>query len=646
MSTLDEHLARLRGAWHAEHEASKQQYAQERRDTSLSDRVEQGIALKDLMLDETQPAPGDRTLAWFRVSSRLALRDLRLGPGDPVILWRTSVEDPDALRAVIARKSPDRIAAMLECEPPDWLSDPGVKMDRDAPEVTFRRGRDALDAIAELPQRSEERGRIERIFAAQPPLIVRTEPTTKTVAYFDPMLEVDQQRAVQRALREELTLVLGPPGTGKTRTLAEIVRQCVARDERVLITAASHTAVDNLAERLIANGVEVVRIGHPARVSAEMEAHTLDALVEQDESVQLATGWVREAEAIRHRMVQRQKRGALSREDRAAMGAEIRGLFGSARDAKRRAQQAILADARVIASTAAGADVRVLENMRFDRVVLDEATQAPDPIALVALLRAPAVVLAGDPHQLPPTVVGDEAIAMGLATTLFERLAASEHGQAAVTLLRVQHRMHEALMAFPNAQTYKGQLIAADDVAKALLTDLDGIGEDPERVGPLVLLDTVGRGWDEMVVGDDPSKQNPGNAERVANEVRRLLSRGVAPTDIGVITPYNAQVRLLRDALSDLLERGLEVSTVDGFQGREKLVIVVDTVRSNEDGDLGFLRDVRRMNVAITRARRWLLVVGDGALLARHSYYAALLAHAEHTDQWMSAWTDEAEPLP
>lgn len=159
------------------------------------------------------------------------------------------------------------------------------------------------------------------------------------------------------------------------------------------------------------------------------------------------------------------------------------------------------------------------------------------------------------------------------------------------------------------------------------------------------MLDSAGRGWDEEREDDDPSTRNSSNAARIAAEVRRLVSRGVKPADIGVITPYNAQVRWIRDALDELLADGLEVSTVDGFQGREKLVIVVDLVRSNEIGEIGFLADVRRMNVAITRAKRWLLVLGDGALMARHPYYHALLKHSEATNAWISAWSDEAEPL-
>jgi predicted DNA helicase len=368
-------------------------------------------------------------------------------------------------------------------------------------------------------------------------------------------------------------------------------------------------------------------------------------MLERSDASELARGWIREAEGMKQRLRQREKRKATTWTERREVMTEVNGLYASAKRATRDAQRGILDGAAVIAVTAAGSESGQVAGQRFDRVVLDEATQAPDPIALVALQQAPAAVLAGDPHQLPPTVIGEEAERLGLSETFFERLAAGPFAGELVTLLRVQHRMHEALMAFPNAATYGGALRASPEVARALLTEVEGVREDPSRAGPFVLLDTVGRGWEEERTGDDPSTRNPGNAERVAAEVRRLVSRGVGAADIGVITPYQAQVREIRDRLSELVDAGLEVSSVDGFQGREKLVIVVDLVRSNDEGEIGFLRDVRRMNVALTRAKRWMMVLGDGALMARHRYYKGLLEHAETTDAWLSAWADEGESL-
>jgi len=205
--------------------------------------------------------------------------------------------------------------------------------------------------------------------------------------------------------------------------------------------------------------------------------------------------------------------------------------------------------------------------------------------------------------------------------------------------------MHEDLMAFPNARTYGGALSAGHANARHRLEELEGVIPDPLRASPFVYLDAAGKGWEEVRSEDDPSTHNPQQAARVEAEVRRLISRGVAPTQIALITPYEAQARTLRARLTDVEAAGLEIGTVDGFQGRENEVVVVDLVRCNEAGEVGFLADVRRMNVALTRARRHLLVVGDSGTLAGHPYYAALLDHAQATSAWESAWTDEAEPF-
>jgi superfamily I DNA and/or RNA helicase len=192
---------------------------------------------------------------------------------------------------------------------------------------------------------------------------------------------------------------------------------------------------------------------------------------------------------------------------------------------------------------------------------------------------------------------------------------------------------------------YGGKLRAAPEVASRTLDAQPAVLADPLRPGPLHFIDASGKGWSEHRDADDPSTSNPGQAERTAREVHRLLSRGLAADQIAVITPYLAQARVLRDALRDALTAGLEVGTVDGFQGREKEAVVVDLVRSNEDGEVGFLGDIRRMNVAITRARSFLLVIGDSATLQHHGYYRSFMDHAERSGAYLSAWADDAEPL-
>jgi superfamily I DNA and/or RNA helicase len=205
--------------------------------------------------------------------------------------------------------------------------------------------------------------------------------------------------------------------------------------------------------------------------------------------------------------------------------------------------------------------------------------------------------------------------------------------------------MHEGLMRFPSQSAYGGKLRAAASVAGRSLTDRPGVSDDSLRPGPWHFIDCAGKGFVERRDDDDPSTRNEGFAERTVAEVRRVLSRGVSPTDVAVITPYLAQLRLLRERLRDAVEVGLEIGSVDGFQGREKEVVVVDLVRCNDEAEIGFLSDTRRTNVAITRARSLLLVIGDGATLARHAYYQAFMDAAQRDGAHLSAWADDAEPL-
>jgi superfamily I DNA and/or RNA helicase len=249
-----------------------------------------------------------------------------------------------------------------------------------------------------------------------------------------------------------------------------------------------------------------------------------------------------------------------------------------------------------------------------------------EPAVYLALLRAERAVLAGDHLQLPPTVLSPRAAEGGLGTSLFERLAGL-WGEAAMVTLLEQHRMNERIMRFPSEALYQGRLRAHPSVATHAL---DG--------APFTLVDTSGRGFEEETPEGSDSKANPGEAELAAAEVERILALGVAPGEVAVIAPYDGQVQRLRALLSARCEEGLEVDTVDGFQGREKEAVVVSLTRANEGGEVGFLSDVRRMNVALTRARKKLTVVGDGATVARHPFYEAFLRHAQETGAWKSAW--------
>jgi ATP-dependent RNA/DNA helicase IGHMBP2 len=632
----DQALEALAALWRRERKTDHERFVERRQRLTFQERVAAGIALANLRVVDVIPAPG----GMLRVlCDAPGLDRLRLGGGDPVSLWRPGAEAQQPVRAVLARRFGEQIGVMVSDELPGPFEDFGFNLDQDEMQVTFDRGDKAIRTFLDAGK-GTPLGKLRGVlFGGAPCEFGREEPLTAN----DSNLNEPQRAAVARALAaERVALIHGPPGTGKTRTLVEVIRQSIDRDQRVLATAASNSAVDNLAERLVDAGVDVVRIGHPARVSAAVEGQLLSVLVDQSARAVLARGWITEARKRKERLERRWDK--LAWEEKRAEKSAIRDLRRDARDQLRLAKNAILEGASVICATAAGADTELLGNLDFDLVVLDEATQAVDPMALVALARAPRAVLAGDPCQLPPTVLDRVAEREGLGTTFFERLAGRE-GEDAVRLLTVQYRMHASIMAFPSESKYEGRLVADPSVAEHVIEDLDFVEPDPLRPAPLTFVDAAGKGWEEGHADDDPSTRNEGQGERTACEVRRLISRGVSATDIGVITPYYAQVRLLREHLTQEVADGLEIHSVDGFQGREKEAIVLDLVRSNDRNELGFLGDTRRMNVALTRARRFLLVVGDSATLGNNTYYTRFMAGVDACGDYLSAWADEAEPF-
>ncbi|MCB9550073.1 MAG: AAA family ATPase [Myxococcales bacterium] len=632
---MEPFLERLAGLWARERATVTARAVAARRESTLAERVARGDALQSVEVDEVEVAPGDRTRLWLR---RPPGGELRLRPGTPVRLWWTDPDDRDAVRGLADRVRGDRVAITVDGEVPDRILHGHFHVDLDDPQTVFTIGAGAIRWFQNARPREPEARLGAVLWGDEAPTFQAPAPWLPA----DAGLNASQRAAVDRALgAERLALVHGPPGTGKTRTLVEVIVQAVRRGQRVLACAMSNTATDHLAAGLIAAGLPIVRLGHPTRVAAAVEARSLDALLDASDARRLANGWTSEARRLRDRAYVRRDRGSLDRGAFRDALAEARRLERDARDHVRRAQGAILQSASVLCATATGAQTAVPRDLTFDVVVLDEATQAPDPLALAAFGRAPIVILAGDPEQLPPTVIDPDVEREGLGSTFFERVA--QRWPEAVALLAVQYRMHADLMAFPARTRYGGRLTAPPDVAARTLADL-GVRPDESRPTPLVLVDMAGKGCEDAT-DLEGSAYNDGQADRTVAEVRRLLSRGLAPADLAVITPYNAQRRRLRDALAPELAAGLEIGTVDGFQGREKEAIVVDLVRSNDQGQVGFVADHRRLNVAFTRAKRLLLVIADTATLGQDAGCADFLEEVEARGTWLSAWADEAEPL-
>ena len=452
----------------------------------------------------------------------------------------------------------------------------------------------------------------------------------------DESLNESQREAVRFVLSaSDAAVIHGPPGTGKTTTLVELIRQAVRRGDKVLVCAPSNLAVDNLLERLLAHGESAVRLGHPARVLPQLREHTLDLMVDDHPDVRQARKFVKEAFAL-FRKAAKWTRAKPEPGARRDMRQEARALIADARRLEARAVERILNAAPILCATTTGLDGEILGGWRFSLLVIDEACQTTEPGCWPPLLRCDRVVLAGDHCQLPPTVVSQEAARQGFGVSLLERLVGL-YGDRVTRRLDVQYRMNEAIMAFSSAEFYAGTLVADASVAAHRLCDLPGVRAERLTEAPVQFIDTAGAGYDEEREPDGESRQNPGEAALVGRKVRALLDAGVRPNDVAVIAPYAAQVRRLRELLPIA---GLEIDSVDGFQGREKEAVVLSLVRSNMENEIGFLTDVRRTNVALTRARRCLVVVGDSATLSVLPFYRRLFEHFEGTGAYYTVWEE------
>jgi hypothetical protein len=659
---LAQHFALLSRLLAAEREEERARMAEARGRLSLAEREARGLALADVEAVEEAGLAGRALVTFARADGR-ALSGARVGVGSPVRVQLRRDQRDDAPLGVVARRTRARVAIAFDEPPPDWATDGRVVLELEPSPVTWERLASGVRRIAETKEGRRWHGvlgeavpHFERDRCSAEPSMVdngaatgakavsddgapprparpalapgQSRPTVPGLAARAARLNPEQERALDLADRAlDLALVHGPPGTGKTTVLVEVIRRAAARGEPVLATAPSNLAVDNLVERLAEAGVDGVRVGHPARVLPAVLAHTLEARVASHEAARIARGLLAEALELRRSARKRKGRRGPGRFSEARVAErDARALLAEARALEARAEEEVLARAPVVLATLTSLDAPALARRRFALAVVDEATQAVEPAAYLALLRAERAVLAGDHLQLPPTVLSAEAQVGGLGVSLFERLVAA-HGEVVKVTLAEQYRMNERIMRYPSEALYGGALRAHPSVADRALD-----------AAPLEVVDTSGRGFEETTPEGSDSKQNDGEAELVAAEVERVIALGVAPADLAVIAPYDAQVQLLRQLLAARLDQGLEVDTVDGFQGREKDAVVVSLVRANDAGEVGFLADVRRMNVALTRAKRKLVVVGDAATVARHPFYAGFFEHAQATGAWRSAW--------
>jgi len=559
----------------------------------------------------------------------------KLRSGVSAMLFSNHDAQNDHIEGTITYVSGNKLKIQFRTdELPDWASDGKLGIDVLFDDNSYDEMNAALKLAMTLSEKRED-GRLISILTGQ------AKPTfnTDTFTYTNPRLNTAQQAAVDKIIHaNELAIVHGPPGTGKTTTLVQAIKTLIKNGEsKILVVAPSNTAVDLLSEKLSEEGLNVLRVGNPARVSDRLTSLTLDSRMAEHSTMKDIKKLKKQAGEFRD-MAHKYKRnfGRAEREQRKSLFDEAYKIIKDVGRLEQYIIDDLVAKAQIITATPVGANHYTVRDLRYNTVVIDEAGQALEPACWIPILKGKKVILAGDHCQLPPTIKSDEAARQGLSVTLLERCIAA-HPEA-VVLLEEQYRMHTQIMGYSSRVFYDDRLQAHASVAGHLLFDADA---------PLTFIDTAGCGFEEK--NENTSISNPEEAALLFRHLSQLVTELAAqytpanfPT-VAVISPYREQVYVLKEQLAHSPElqpylARIAVNTIDSFQGQERDIVYISMARSNDSGTIGFLSDVRRMNVAMTRARKKLVVVGDSATISRLPFYANFIAYAEKLDAYKSAW--------
>ncbi len=602
--------------------------------TSVVQRRANGYTWYPIAIKGTEMTKGDYiSVEVERTTHQDVSHQLRFG----VSAMLFSNHDPknNKVEGTITFQSGDRLKITLRTdELPEWASDGKLGIDLLFDDNSYDEMQNALMGALARNEDKEEGRLISILTGKRPPTF-----DTEVYQFSNPKLNQSQNEAVNKIIAaNELSIVHGPPGTGKTTTLVQAIKTLIKNNnQQILVVAPSNTAVDLLSEKLSDEGLNVLRVGNPARVSERLMALTLDSKMSEHSAMKEIKSLKKRAAEFKN-MAHKYKRsfGKAERDQRKALFDEAHKIMKDVGNTEQYIIDDLIAKAQVITATLVGANHYTVKKINYHTIVIDEAGQAMEPACWISLLKGKKVILAGDHCQLSPTIKSNEAARKGLSTTLLEKCVALH--PAAVTLLQEQYRMHTSIMNYSSRVFYKNQLKAHGSVAGHLLFPDDS---------PLAFIDTAGCGFDEKA--DGTSTTNPEEAAllikhltALTNELDKHYPVKKFPT-IAVISPYKQQIAVLNDLLvhSGELKKysnSISVNTIDSFQGQERDIVYISMVRSNSDGTIGFLSDIRRMNVAMTRARKKLVVVGDSATLSRLPFYADFIAYAESINTYHSAW--------
>lgn len=620
-----------------ERQADLEYYRQKVLLRSLHQRTQDGTTWYPLRLKRDYIGTGERLIIEVeRTTHREQPHAFQSGKSVNVFSNGSGKPDRDHVSGVINYVRDDNMVITLNAEDlPDWIGDTLLGVDVMFEEMTYR---EMEFALKEVMKAEEDRvAELREILLGSATAQREQERPEKPAPV--PGLNASQQEALDRIDGMDVGFIHGPPGTGKTTTLVQAIARTVKEEQQVLVCAPSNAAVDLLTDKLSDQQLSVIRIGHPARVTEQTLSKTLDVRISEHAHYQELRALRKKMEQLRSSALKYKRDfGYQERQQRKMLLQESKALKADADLLEFYIVNDLLQNTQVICCTLVGSSHPVLRGKKFKTVFIDEAAQALEPACWIPILRSRRVIFAGDHQQLPPTIKSNEAAKQGLAKTLFEKGMGRQPQTS--TMLTVQYRMHEAIMKFSSAYFYQDELIADESVKHELLRPNES---------PIDFIDTAGCGFTEEQDKETLSRFNEEEGRMLMSQVEALvegigqdqwMDRGLT---LGIITPYRAQVDYLHklaesSAILEPLHRLITINTVDAFQGQERDVIAISFVRSNDKSEVGFLGDIRRTNVAMTRARKKLIMIGDSATLGSHPFYLDLIEYVQAGGFYKSAF--------
>lgn len=631
----NEELKILLSLLQQEKEEERAQYNFKMSGTSLNERRKQGLCWYPVRIEKTNYDSGERLLV--KISRPKEHQDNHLfQSGKPVRLFSNASgnHENDSVNGVVNFvKEQEMLITLNSDDLPDWIYRGYLGVHLLFDEISYREMESAVNYL--INSKDTRINQLKDILLGSSSARFEASEFVQS-----PLLNDSQNKALNLVTTaKDVAIIHGPPGTGKTTTLVEAIIQVLKEEQQVLVCAPSNTAVDLLVEKLGEKQVEVLRIGNPARVTQELLGKTLDSRIAHHTYYKELKDVRKKAEELRN-MAQKYKRnfGFDERQQRKLLFAEADRFRDEAEQLEFFISNDILSKAQVIACTLVGANSYALKGKKYRTVFIDEAAQALEPASWIPIIKTERVVFAGDHCQLPPTIKSFKAATAGLNVTLFEK--AIKRNQADV-MLTEQYRMNNTIMNFSSKLFYENQLTANPAVANRRIF--------PDDL-PLEFIDTAGCGFFEQADNETHSICNQEEASLLTrhfiNYINLIESMNLLNefNDAGFISPYKAQVAILHDSLSgnelipEQISEKLSINTVDSFQGQERDIIYISLARSNEKGEIGFLSDTRRMNVAMTRARKKLVIIGDSATICTDPFYDKLLDYVNEIGGYKSAF--------